>query len=205
VLLNIKCIKKKDKSDEYTPSSVTLDKDDINHMTWLFNRATERATQFGITGVTYHLTMQVVKNIIPAIASTNALIAASCVNEALKFRSRAALLLDNFFLFLGQQPTGTNTNTLRLKRNPDCRHCKPPVFIKIDKNESVKNLINQIQEKVSLDEPSIVSETKILYETKFSDLISHAPWLPPSLLPFRSVARLQLLLLAHHTFCGCPQ
>jgi len=47
--------------------SVSLDKDDINHMTWIYKRAEERAKKFSITGVTYNLTMQVVKNIIPAL------------------------------------------------------------------------------------------------------------------------------------------
>jgi ubiquitin-activating enzyme E1 C len=61
--------------------AVELDKDDIEHMTWIYNRAVLRASQFDIKGVTFSMTQQVVKNIIPAIASTNALIASACVLE----------------------------------------------------------------------------------------------------------------------------
>ncbi len=36
----------KNKGDEFEPKAVKFDSDDPDHMTWVFNRATERAAQF---------------------------------------------------------------------------------------------------------------------------------------------------------------
>lgn len=51
-----------------------------------------------VQGVTYQLTQGVVKNIIPAIASTNALISAQCVLETLKTITMCASGLDNYMM-----------------------------------------------------------------------------------------------------------
>lgn len=58
-----------------------LDGDDPQHLGWVLEKAVERAGQYNISGVTYRLVQGVLKNIIPAVNSTNAVIAACCCTE----------------------------------------------------------------------------------------------------------------------------
>ncbi|WRT70845.1 uncharacterized protein IL334_007844 [Kwoniella shivajii] len=98
-----------------------LDTDDPDHIEWLYQQASARAAQFKIEGVTWALTQGVVKNIIPAIASTNAIIAASCCNEALKIATACAPYLDNYMMYVGND--SVYTYTFEYEKRPECPVC----------------------------------------------------------------------------------
>eukprot|EP01133_Synstelium_polycarpum_P010787 gene10787-12569_t len=98
-----------------------FDNDNPVHMTWLYETAKKRAEEHNIHGVTYKLTQGVAKNIIPAIASTNAIIAAACCNEAFKFCTDSSGSLNNYMMYNGLE--GVYTFTFDYEVKEGCAVC----------------------------------------------------------------------------------
>ncbi|KAI9197371.1 uncharacterized protein BJ171DRAFT_520094 [Polychytrium aggregatum] len=142
-----------------------VDGDSPEHIKWLFDMATDRAKQFGITGVTYSLTQGVVKNIIPAIASTNAIVAAACANEAFKLATNCVGNLDNYMLYVGDQ--GIYTYTFELQRKEECPVCGSATMVihDQDRTATLQEFIDSLTEisSVQLKKPSLRTSSKSLF------------------------------------------
>ncbi|CAH0473109.1 unnamed protein product [Peronospora belbahrii] len=141
-----------------------LDKDSPEHMQWVYQTAKTRAEQFGIAGVTYSLTLGVVKNIIPAVASTNAVVAAMCVNEALKAMSYCSRLMNNYHMHMGA--TGCYSHTFQYDRKTDCVVCSSQQkTLHVDPDSTtLQKLIDELcGDNFRLSKPSISSGTASLF------------------------------------------
>jgi len=125
---------------------VSIDCDIPEHVKWLYETAQKRAAEYNISGVTYRLTLGVIKNIIPAIASTNAIIAglefefhlifytyeraAGCANEAFKIATDVSNVLNNWMMFNGV--TGLYTHTFEFEKQTDCLVCGGLAAVDLD-------------------------------------------------------------------------
>ena len=150
--------------EEAFGAGTKLNKDNPGHMRWIFERALVRAEAFNISGVTYMLTMGVVKNIIPAIASTNAIIAAACVNEAFKALSWSRHSLDNNFSYRGS--AGVYSLTHRYEKKEGCPVCgQDDVRVSISGQATLAEFIEMLKEKseLRLEKPSLQSPRGLLY------------------------------------------
>lgn len=144
-----------------------LDTDDPEHITWLYITALERARQFNISGVTYSMTQGVVKNIIPAIASTNAIIAAACTNEALKIATSSVPYLDNYMMYTGDSnESGLYTYTFQAEKKDDCPVCgNLAQTVEISPDITLEEWLDGLAERAEaqLKKPSARTEEKTLY------------------------------------------
>lgn len=141
-----------------------MDTDDPDHIDWLYNVASARAKEFKIDGVTWSLTQGVVKNIIPAIASTNAIIAASCCNEAFKIATSSAAFLNNYFMLIGTD--GVYSYTFEHERKKDCPVCGGEALdLSISSDWTVEQLIDTLVERqdIQIKKPSLSTSTTQIY------------------------------------------
>ncbi|XP_016957581.1 nedd8-activating enzyme E1 catalytic subunit [Drosophila biarmipes] len=107
--------------EKQSPFGVPLDGDDPQHIGWVYERALERANEFNITGVTYRLVQGVVKHIIPAVASTNAAIAAACAMEIFKLATSCYDSMANYLNF--NDLDGIYTYTYEAEKSENCLAC----------------------------------------------------------------------------------
>ncbi|EER29490.1 ThiF family protein [Coccidioides posadasii C735 delta SOWgp] len=142
-----------------------FDGDDLEHVSWIYQTAVERAKQFSIPGVTFSMTQGVVKNIIPAIASTNAVIAAACTSEALKIATSCNPFLENYMMYAGEE--GVYTYTFASEQKPDCPVCgNLAKKITVSPEATLQDFVDSLGDRAEaqLKSPSLRSEEKTLYQ-----------------------------------------
>lgn len=103
------------------PFDADLDGDDPQHVSWVYEKAQERANSFSITGLSYRLVQGVLKHIIPAVASTNAIVAASCVTEVFKIATSCYQYYNNSLLF--NDIDGIYTYIFEAEKMETCLNC----------------------------------------------------------------------------------
>jgi len=131
----------------------------------------KRAQEFNIAGVTYSLTQGVVKNIIPAIASTNAIIAAACCNEAFKIATNAnpwlgfpAEDVNNYMMYSGDD--SVYTYTFAHQKKDDCPVCgNLAKTLAVDPRQTLEEFIEGLAERpeAQIKKATIRTEEKSLY------------------------------------------
>jgi len=134
-----------------------LDTDSPNDMQWIYEKALERSQHFNIPGVTYMLTLGVVKNIIPAVASTNAIIAAACVNEAIKVLSFCSQSLNTYMMYMGN--TGIYSHTFVYEKKEDCPVCSSKIrHMTVSPSMSLNELLQALRDgDLRLKKPSVTA------------------------------------------------
>jgi len=145
-------------------TTTKFDADNADHMKWMFDTATQRANEFNIKGVTYRLTLGVVKNIIPAIASTNAIIAAAEVNEAFKIATYAAESMNNYMMYNGV--SGIYSYTFPYERKETCPVCgNASTTYEVSPDMRLDEFIELLgnDSRYQLKKPSIRAPGKSLY------------------------------------------
>ncbi|XP_054719605.1 NEDD8-activating enzyme E1 catalytic subunit-like [Uloborus diversus] len=123
----------------------SIDGDNPEHIKWIYDKALERADEYKIPGVTYRLTQGVIKNIIPAVASTNAVIAAACVTEVFKLATSSSTFLSNYMVF--NDNDGVYTYTFEAEKKENCLACSakihPLTFSELDKLQDVIDFLTE--------------------------------------------------------------
>lgn len=113
---------------------------------------------FLLSGVTYRLTQGVIKRIIPAVASTNAVIAAACATEVFKLATSCCGVMDNYMVF--NNTDGLYTYTYSAEKKEDCIVCSnKPQQIEFRSTDTLQDIIDYLinSAKYQMKSPGITT------------------------------------------------
>lgn len=93
------------------------------------------------------------KNIVPAIASTNAIVAATCAQECLKLVTMCSQGLDNYVMYMGGQ--GIYTHTVSYERDPTCLVCGAGVPVKAPAGTTLRDYLGRVAAALEVKKPLV--------------------------------------------------
>ncbi|KAJ5159519.1 Ubiquitin-activating enzyme E1-like [Penicillium canariense] len=153
------------KSPEDSEPILTFDKDDEDTLDFVTSTANLRAEVFHIDLQSKFDTKQMAGNIIPAIATTNAMTASLCVLQA--FKVLQGDLSHAKMVFLERSgPRAINSEALR-PPNPDCQVCSVVrAEVAVDSSATLQDLVEGVlQQKLGYtDEFSMRNDDDLIYD-----------------------------------------
>ncbi|KAG8348516.1 ubiquitin-activating enzyme E1 [Trypanosoma vivax] len=135
-----------------------LDTDNAEHIAWISAMAQRRKEAFGISGadIDERFTRGVVKNVVPAVVFTNALVASQAVLELIKLLTAVAPALQCFSYYNGAAECGGLASYVTdLVPDPKCPVCAPRPLLSLRSNMSARDVLVAIQLQVGF--PKFVS------------------------------------------------
>jgi ubiquitin-like 1-activating enzyme E1 B len=144
-----------------------FDKENNDIINFIFSASNLRAQSFGISTNTRFKIKEIAGNIVPAIASTNAIVASMQTIEAIKVLMKRNDLLKN--LHYNKSKEIKSSTAANEERNPDCIVCSKQenhIFLKINLGaNSLKFLVEDICIKeLSIIQPVICLEKNIIFD-----------------------------------------
>ncbi|RNF18445.1 putative ubiquitin activating enzyme [Trypanosoma conorhini] len=131
----------------------TLDSDNPAHIAWVCAEAQKRKEAFGITGpdIDCSFALGVVKNVVPAVGFTNALVAGQASLELIKLLTGVAPSMHCFSYFNGAADAGGLTSYVtELSPNPACPVCAPRPVLLLTPHMHPKDVLAAVEEQVGL-------------------------------------------------------
>ena len=133
---------------------VAIDGDNEEHLQWILEKSNEHGAKFDLPPIDLKTVKGFVKNIIPAIASTQAIVASMCTTEALKLVTQCAPNIDNNIMMNGM--VGVYCSNFHFEKDPKCIVCARK-FTEVPRiqNETVAEFRKRIEEQYNFPNPSL--------------------------------------------------